>query len=1059
MDRTSAHVPWWSARLWVTAVVVAFAAAAAVVTPGLCVAAGNFADVPLLELPQTGAIPREQTTLRAVAEKYRTGFQAESLIIYCWGASSEWTPPVQAVFTQELLQLDELAWDRRMSTRMTPISVLTVHAPSEAARDSIYRAVQQAAKANQRIPTFVDVTGGFTQGLASDLGDDSLFLPGLLRVNSESFAITASRGDDPVRADTWLSLLDQPAHPVEGEPATPPKGAEASWYRRHIARVLAAHRMEVGADGLFRPKGPVTDVEFLSWLTRISPERAASALRDADPKHPVVLSRERALTAVVRFLHGDAPAEAIAALAPPNGESTQGFQEDAGRAWRQALAGLPGATSVTSAVRPYLALALADGLLCNEPSLHARWPLTREYAAWLLDRAGEVTGSGNTGVILDCSDLVMEPDRRFGQGGILVADGDSPRRLYPSDALACRLPTPAAGFPAVLYADAQAVAKTGSAEATWLKTRAGARPLVLQPVRVMGRGSLGREVVISAEAAARLVALNREAGVLDNWRVVFLLGVGAQLAQPVERPLPRRGGVSVLFSAPMDPATVAPEAVLLCRHDTGTPVPIKLTQGTRLPQEVHLEPEAPLDPGVAYDVVLSTALRSVQGEPLSVRSEDSLPDGVARRWTLATENLVTVRFAFSDAPDGSKIYVNDELRTTLPTQTVAELALAPGMAEIRAELPDGTARKTTCQIDRDGDYVIRFAQPVPTRLVLSVTPPEVAVGQPATLSARVFGVEGPLRDHAPITVSLNPRGCEVSPARTFTLTSGEATLSLTPTAPGKATVAVQVSDPSLVVAPPMLELYCKYVPATSSSVWSPVEVWRLPRAGEAADITVSPRLRRWLAREPNREIRVVSHDGVALHNVVQLPGRDEFAVDADGFLHFHRSTVGRVFDVSYQYRTGRCGVLVNQPPGTEQIAAQLQTALVRFLEDLGYVCVPAEEVVAALGEVETTGDPSRQSVVAHTVALLALDDLLLATLTPRGGQEWDLSLSICSDREQGLRWDSYPAGDQVIQFRAATDRPAPALADQLQHQIEHALFLWCAEAGLSPSANQSRPRR
>lgn len=1057
MDCTSARFPRGVARRWVIAVVMALAGG--FLGQGAGLAATDFADAPLLELPQTGAIPRERTTLRAVAKKYRAEYQAESLIIYGWGASSTWSPPVQAVFVDELRQLDELAWDRRMATKTTPVSILTVEAASETERKSIYHAVQQAAKANQRIPTFIDETGACTEGLAAALGDSSLFLPALVRVNSESFAITGRRGDDPARADTWLALLDQPLAPVEGEPVTLPKGAETSWYRRHIARVVTAHVLDAGANASFQPKMPVTDVEFLSGLAKISPERAANALREADPKHPAALSRERALTAVVRFLHGDSPADAVARLAPPNGETTQGSQEDAGRVWRQALAALPGATSVTPALRPYLSLALADGLLCNEPSLHARWPLTREYAAWLLDRARGVATTGNTGVIVDCTDLLMEPDRRFGQGGVLVAGAESPRKLYPAEALACRLPTPAAGYPAVLYADYRAVTKTDSPEATWLKARVGERPLTVRPLRVMGRGSLGRDVVISAEDAARLVALNQEAGVLDNWRVAFLLGVGAQLVQSVARPLPRRGGVSVCFNTALDPATLGPETVRLVRHDTSAATPAKITQGSGLPQEVHVDPDSPLDPGVAYDLVLSTALRSVQGEPLSGHAEDSLPEGVARLWTLSTENLVTARLSFSHAPDGSKIYVNDELCATLPSQTAVELTRAPGPVEVRAELPDGTTHRTTCQIDRDGDYAIRFTQPVPTRLVLSLAPAEVALGQPATLSVRAFGAEGPLRDHAPITVTLNPTGCEVSPARTFTLTSGEATLSLMPSRPGKATVVVQTSDLSIVIAPPMLELHCKYVPAASPPVWSPVEVWHLPRAGEAADISISPRLRRWLAREANREIRVVAHDGTALHPVAQLPGRDEFAVDAEGFLHFHRSNAGSVLDVSYQYRNGRCGVLVKPPPGAEPIATHLREAVGRFLDDLGYVCVPAEDVVATLGGMDALETPTRPSVVADTVALLALDDLLVVTLTPRDRQEWRLSFLICSDREQGLRWASYPSGDQAIRFRADPARPAPALTDQLRRQVEQALSGWYAEAGLSPSADQSRPRR
>ncbi|HUW08141.1 MAG TPA: Ig-like domain-containing protein, partial [Anaerolineae bacterium] len=408
-----------------------------------------------------------------------------------------------------------------------------------------------------------------------------------------------------------------------------------SWFRRHIAR--AGELM--GGARLFRPKDTVTDVDFLGWLRAVSKRRVEGALTGADPRDPIRLTRERAITATIRFIYGDGPVAALEACPPPASEIALGMKSDPAELWRQAFDGLPGSSNVTPALRPYLVLAHAKGLLYAEPSLHSKWPLTREVAAWLLSHAIDAVRTDTTGIIVDAIDVPLAPDLRFGMGEIcFVQDGELMTKLYPRHATSDRLPSAAPGYPWVLYVSARALADTASREAQWMTQRVGRNPMVVRARGVDGRGTLARHVVISEADAERIIATNRTTGILDNYGVAIVHGVGAQLSTARRTSGGQQECLVVRFSVAMDPATVNTGSVRLEEVTSGRRVPTKLTWQPGKPVELQVEPATRLDPGRQYALVLADTVRSAGGLPLTMAGREGLPPGVARRWALNTEH-------------------------------------------------------------------------------------------------------------------------------------------------------------------------------------------------------------------------------------------------------------------------------------------------------------------------------------------------------------------------------------------------------------------------------------
>ncbi len=400
-----------------------WAAAAAALFPAMAntpawATTAPFTEVMLRELPTTGDLSNEPVTLAQVAEKLRASpiHHAEKLLVYLWEADPYWQPLVRPVCRSELTMLDESQWDRRLIDHITPISIVIVYGRSEEQRQAVYRSIQQFTGGGARkirIPTFVTTD----PAIKNAVGGPDAYVPALFLLSTDPLRVTASRSDDPVRADIWMRQALHPPRSASRDPRDVPRSCRRSWFRRHLARVVRAGIMDVPSAG-FNPKEEVTDLEFLWWLNRISPQLAHGALPECDPNVPRPLTRERAIAGTVRFLWGNDPVSALAECPPPTGEATGGDAADYSRLWERAFSRLRGADEVSPHLRPFLVLALAKGLLYEEPTLHPQWPLTREVAAWLLAHALQPGPGTCTGIIVDAIDVPIEQDQRFGRGEI-----------------------------------------------------------------------------------------------------------------------------------------------------------------------------------------------------------------------------------------------------------------------------------------------------------------------------------------------------------------------------------------------------------------------------------------------------------------------------------------------------------------------------------------------------------------------------------------------------------------------------------------------------------------
>ena len=1019
-------------------------------------AAPRFAQVALRELPTTGSISEETVTLAQMAGKYRISpiHQAESLLVYLWEAHPDWKPPLQPVFLSELALLDESLWDRRLSTKITPISVVIVYGDSEAERERVYRAIQQWARGKQRIPTFVALDDVIKEAV----GGRDAFIPAAFVLSTETLAITASRGDEPVRVNIWAQNLTAPQGPKPDDPPDIPPGCEASWFRRHLARVVRAGIMEVPSSGL-NPKAGVSDVEFIGWLSRISAERASRVLSDYDVQNPQPLSRERAITATVRFLYGDDLRAALALCPPPISETAGGQAGDYSTLWEKAFARVPGASNVTPGLRTYLELALAKGLLYDEPSLHARWPLTRGVAAWLLSHALEPAAESPTGLVVDAIDVPIEQDLRFGRGEIACeGPGGEMEVLYPARAATDRLPIVQSSYPLVQYLTHEGLTEAESPEAQWLVGRVGENPLVVRATKVGGGWALARRAVVSSEDAEAIRALNRQSEALDDWKVAFLFGRGAQLVTPRDKPLPRDVTLSVQFNSPMEPATLAPENVWLQRHDRGERVSAKLTWDA-LPRQLDLKPEGLLAPGVTYDVVVGAGVRAEGGEPLTPRRSEALPAGASRAWCFTTENLLRLTIYVSHAPDGAKVYLpGRDQPSVMPLTGPIEAQVPPGSLAVRLEYPDGRKQELTYQVAVDGLLEVTAEPPVPARVLVEGAPKFIAQGESATITLRaVDSSRGPLQFHKPVKVTLEASGCRVSPGRWLMVAEGKASFSFSADQPGRIRIAVAETEPSVPVTPAEIVVYCRYAAPPSAVVWSPVERHRLSRPERGGrEVMVVPRLQRWLAQDASYQVRVLDSRGEALTRISGLPGlpgRREFWVDENGALRFHASAAGQLVDICYQYREGRGGVLVTGVGKSDVVKVELERLIANLVREVGYQPISSADLAALWPDQDAQLHAFSAADVKLTQEVFGLSELLVADLTAIGENAYELGWTIWSVDPSGpIPWSSRTAGVPSWRFQVDRSRTPPFNPDRVEESLRKSLVPWLQAMGMRPSA-------
>ena len=1019
--------------------------------------AGSFAQVSLNELPRTGSLSSEAVTLEQLAAKYRSSpnYGADRLLVYLWDASATWAQPVPRAYTAELAMLDETLWDRRLSTKITPVSIVRVHGARPADVEQVCQAIQRAAREKQRIPTFVAAD----DRILDALGGREAFIPAVFLVSTDTLAVTASRSDDPVAAYIWVQSVagERDQSRARFEPKDIPAGCERSWFRRHLARVVRAGIVAPGAGGL-NPKAQVTDVEFAAWLGKISPTRAASALTQYDPKAPSPLSRERAITATVKFLYGESPESALGACPLPTIEIGvgEGRPSDAPLLWQRAFNAIPGAAVVTPSLRRYLVPALAKGLLYEEPSLHAQWPLTLEVAAWLLCHAMELPASAPTGLVIDAIDVPLERDLRFGRGEIATegpeGSWDMVYPAHPTDAL----PAAVMGCPLVEYVEWEPARGTGSAEFENLTDRTGGRPLVVRAKGVAGPWALARRAVVSSEDAERIRGANAEWGMLDDWRVAFVLGRGAQLVGEEGEPAPREGPFVVRFTAPMEAATLNSESVRLTRQGGGEPVAASLSWDS-VQRELSIEPKALLAPGESYDVVIGAGVKTADGGGLLMRSSEELPAGVARRWSFTTENLIRVVLGIVDAAAGTRVYVpGREEPYVAPLASSIEVRTPPGTLAVRFEHPDG--RRETLRYEVAGDEVLLVTaeQRKVARLSVEGAPEFFVPGKAETIRVRALDAEGlPVSQHAPVELVVSAAGCEVSPASRVTVSDGEAVVTLLAERPGRVEVGFRASEPGVSVNPSSIATYCKHA-ATSATKWSPVERHRVPRAERGQrDVTVAPRLRRWVAAE--HEVRVLDTKGGAFARIPAVPGlpsRREFWVDREGLVHFHAGAAGEMVDVCYEHRGGRAAAVVVGPGAPYGVTADVEQLLAGTLREIGYEVVPAQNLTGLW-----PGSALAEHVLVPADARLimdvaGLDEIFVATVEAAGREGHEVQLAIWS-REAGSAagpWLSRTAEGPGV--RLVSDRRGAASFDvrRASEDLQRLLLPWLTAMGMTPSA-------
>jgi hypothetical protein len=477
-------------------------------------AAADYKSLPLQELPQTGTISAETTTLVGVLRHYLAVKQMpDRLAVYIWKASleGEWRKaPIQQTFVAELRQIGSATAGR--STQA--ISVVAVYG-TDGQRQQLQRRIQVMMRDEGiAIPTLIDTSRKLGDAIAEASGAPRASVPELVLLNASDLAIIARRGDSPAWAEDWLRHVDtKTAAPEDSAFRTLPADCRESWFRRSIMIVENAAVMPHPPDR-FGPPKEVSDSEFAAWLRSIDPAYAGAVTATG-----ATMTRERAFTGTVKALFGDDPLKALQTLLPPPQavlDITVPPGSTAPELWSAALASIDGSENTSPALRPYLTLALASGLLYDQPSLHAKWPLTREVAAWLLARV-LVSRSPETGIVVDAAGVAFEMDRRFGSNPVVVRGDDGKiERIYPRSVPGSPGPVPGGRFPAAVYATAPDKAEY----------RIGPRPLVVKAQGTGGDGLHAKELVISAADAAKVLGANQRWGLLDFWRVAILTDAG-----------------------------------------------------------------------------------------------------------------------------------------------------------------------------------------------------------------------------------------------------------------------------------------------------------------------------------------------------------------------------------------------------------------------------------------------------------------------------------------------------------------------------------------------------
>jgi hypothetical protein len=1033
---------------WLALVALSVAAAAHGAAPP------RYTQVALRELPHQGTLSNQDATLADVAAKHRNLDHAASLLVYLCAAGAPGRPPLPRVAVAELEALNDIRWQGRPEGGVVPIAIISVVDTSADTLDGLCAAVQEALRAAPSIPLYLDIEGEMARAVEAEQGRGPAVLPSVFLLSTGDLEITAFRGSAPVRAEAWFALQGKAgAAPSLPDPPGVPADCARSWFRRNIARVTRARVIALSDTGLFQPQQPVTGAEFAGWLGKIAPARARRVLDEYGLARPDILTREQAFTATARFLWGDDPAAALAACPPPAGRSGA----DPETLWRRSFHGIPGSESVRPDFEPYLVLALARGLLYDEPALNATGELTREVAAWLLDHCLPPGPGEPTGVIVDVVDLpfIVDSTGRSSRGAGLLAlpDGGSgaPRRLYPADPALDRLPSPELSYQSVYCTPAEVPAEASG----WLLSRVGESPLRITAQSVVGESGRGRQVTIAPADAEALRRWNERCGLLDSWRVAFRYGVGARLLTPLESPMSREPAFTVRFSQQMS-AGAASDRMVWLRPAGEAAEKVATVVSWRQPGwELAIRAAAPLAPGREYELVLAADLRSATGDPITVRDEQLRTAGLARCWRFTTDPRLRIYVGVSGVPDGTKVYLPDRADALVtPLRTSPLVLVEPGPLEVRFETPDGGRLVQSQAVSEDCTVRLPLTASPPSQVRVEGIPEEMAPGQQVTLALRAEDAAGALLPQAtPVTVTAQAQGCVLASGPAVALARGEGRLVLSAEKPGKVVVTLSSSDPSVPVRPRQIVTYCRYSPPAEAA-WSPVERHRLPPVTRGArDVRITPRWRRWLALGAANEVRVAGPDGGEFSRVSQgpgTPGSREFWVDDLGVLHFPAAAAGEVVDLSYQYGESRCAAVIVGLPEDDQLRTATEAVLADLFRDLGYQQVATAELAAAWDRGDPAAHIAAVEEVRTAMRVFGLTDLFVLALGASEGGSYQGAWTIWTAGPGPVtKWASGGPEAPVMSIRRRPD--AAVEAAYLRRELVQSLRPWLAQKGMEAS--------
>jgi hypothetical protein len=785
-------------------------------------AAEDYRSLPLQELPQSGTISLEATSLAGAVRHYRAVKQMpDRLAVYIWKASleKEWQKePIGRTFVTELKQL-------QTATAGTPtqaISVVAVYG-TDSQRQQLCRRIQGVMRDEAiNIPTLIDSSRKLADAIAHVSGAPRASVPELVLLNAGDLKIIERRGDSPAWADDWLRVTNKGgASPADAAFQKLPADCRGSWFRRSIQLVENAGVMPHAPDR-FEPFKEVSDKEIAAWLRAIDPAYAGTVSATG-----AVMTRERAFAGTVKALFGNDPLKVLQALPPPPqavSDRTAAAGSTAPDLWSAALASIDGSDNISPAFRPYMTLALATGLLYDQPSLHAKWPLTREVAAWLLAHV-LVSRGQETGVVIDAVDIAFEKDRRFGSNPILVRGSDGKtENVYPRPTARSPAPMPDGRFPAAAYAAA-------SSQAGY---RVGPRPLVIKAQGAGGDGVHAKELVISPADAARVLDANERSALLDFWRVAILTGVGASLATPSQSPAPRGTDVTIAFSVPMRPSTVDSNSVWLAESAGGEPVAAQVSYDQRSARAV-LKPQRRLKSGAEYSVILGDGLLSAEGEQITV--EPGLPKGQARRWQLTTDRLLHLTLRVSAVPPTAPIYMNDTLLGHGGGSY--EVDVPPGVFRVKAHVGDAD-QVVEMTADSDGSIDVPMIPPTPARIAMKAAAAKAVVGGQVVVSFTPLDAKGnALARHRPVTLRVDVKGAAGMAPDRVVIADGAGSIALSMVRPGRVIVAATAMQPDLPVAPARLEIRSEITPTGTNSARRAALVFVAPPADPAAPLVRS----------------------------------------------------------------------------------------------------------------------------------------------------------------------------------------------------------------------------